>query len=264
MTIRKPANLKGFTIVEIMIALMIFAMVLTAMYSIWMSILKGSRAGLNAAASAQRGRIAIRTLEDVLLTAQMFRANVNYYYFYADTSTDFAELSLVARLPASFPGVGRYGDQIVRRVTFRVENGPNSDRQLVMTQAPMLATNIEPYLLVLAKDVTLFTLEFWDADPRVNDWVSEWTNTNSLPKLMRVALGLGKSLQRSSDPRDLYTRVVALPGISVPPEWQLGQPGQPGGQRGTNVVGTNFNRGQLPFPRVIPPGNTFQPPTRLK
>ena len=264
MKLRSAAPAKGFTIVEIMIALMIFAMVLTAMYSIWMSILKGSRAGLSAAASAQRGRIAIRTLEDALLTAQMFRANMNYYWFSADTSTDFAELSLVSRLPASFPGVGRYGDQIVRRVTFRVENGADSDRQLVMTQAPMLATNIEPYSLVLAKDVTLFTMEFWDADPRVNDWVSEWTNTNSLPKLMRVALGLGKSPQRSSEPRDLYSRVVSLPGISIPPEWQIGMPQQQPGQRGTNQPGTNFNRGQLPYPRVIPPASVLQPPVRSR
>ena len=40
----------AFTILEIMLAMGIFALVLTAIYSIWVAILKGSQAGLKAAA----------------------------------------------------------------------------------------------------------------------------------------------------------------------------------------------------------------------
>ena len=273
-----PARPRGFTIVELMVALFIFALLLTAIYSIWMAILKGTRAGLNATAAAQRGRIAIRTIEDALVTAQMFVANRQHYYFYGNTSTDFGELNLVSRLPASFPGVGRYGDSIVRRVTFSVRPGPNFKNELVMTQWPMLAaTNMEfePYSLVLARDVTLFLLEFWDTSPRVNDWISEWPYTNALPKLMRVSLGLGKMSQRPSEPLDLYTREIALPATAVEVAWQA--PFGAGGLRGTNIAGTNFGRfppgglpqGQFPQPQFpqpqFPPGSgTGQRPLRIQ
>lgn len=270
-----PAGKQGFTIVELMLAIFIFALLLTAIYSIWIAILKGTRAGLNATAAAQRGRIAIRTVEDALVTAQMFVANGPHYYFYGDTGTDFGELSLVSRLPASFPGVGRYGDSIVRRVSFSVRPGANSQNELVMAQWPMLAaTNLEfePYSLVLARDVTLFLLEFWDTNPKVNDWVSDWPYTNALPKLMRVSLGLGKLPQRPSEPLDLYTREIALPATAVPFEWQVPLGG--GQRRGTNAAGTNMFRPQpgglqpqpgQPFNPYVPPqGGAGQQPRRIR
>jgi hypothetical protein len=51
------------TIVEIMLAIGIF---MTAIYSIWIAILKGSRG--RAAAEVQRSRITMQMLEDAFLT----------------------------------------------------------------------------------------------------------------------------------------------------------------------------------------------------
>jgi type II secretory pathway pseudopilin PulG len=206
----------AFTILELMVAIGIFAMVLVAIYSIWMAILKGSQAGLKAAAVVQRSRIAMRTLEDAFLTVAFFTENYKYYAFVADTSGDLAAVSMVARLPASFPGVGRYGDQVVRRVSFYTRSGPDGLTELVMTQAPMLMvtnSSAEAYSLVLARDVTKFTLEFWDA--RENDWVDEWKWTNQLPKLVMISLGLGKKGGIGSDPQDEVMRIVALPAAAV-------------------------------------------------
>src|SRR5437879_5943157 len=53
----------AFTLLEIMIAIAIFGMVLTAIYSTWLAILRGKKAGETAAAEVQRSRIAIRALE---------------------------------------------------------------------------------------------------------------------------------------------------------------------------------------------------------
>ena len=207
----------------------IFSMIILGIYTVWTIILKATRSGQNAAAMAQRERISIRTIEDALLTAQMFSSNPRpYYSFVADTSGDFAALSFVARLPASFPGVGRYGDQFVRRVSFYV----NNDRELIMTQAPMLMgmqKDFEPYSLALAKDVTLFLAEFWGQDRGGEwKWVQEWTSTNQLPKMVRVAVGMGKSLSDGSKPQDVAMRVIALPAMAVPPGLQMGGPGMPG------------------------------------
>ena len=209
---------RAFTIIEVMIAIAIFAMVITAIYSTWVAIIRGSRAGLNAAAAVQRSRIAMRTVEDAFLTAAMFTENIRYYGFVTDTSDeDAASISMVSRLPASFPGVGRYGDQIVRRVDFFTQPGTNGANELVMTQAPMLLdpdAGVEPYSLVLARDVTVFRLEF--LDPKKNEWAAEWAYTNQLPKLVKVTLGLGKTKgSYSSEPLDEVSRVIALPATAV-------------------------------------------------
>ena len=227
----------GFTLLEVMIAIGVFMMVLMAIYSIWMSILKGTRVGLAAAADAQRSRIAMRAVADALLTAQLSQANIRHYAFVTDTKgSDFAEMSFVARLPASFPGVGRYGDTVMRRVSFTIKPGAKGLNELVMTQAPMLmdTEKVEPYSLVLANDVSKFDLEFWDVQKR--DWIDEWIYTNQLPKLVKVTLGLGK-VRSSAQPFDLVTRVVAIPGAAVTLDIQrpLGA-GQVGGL--TNQFGT--------------------------
>lgn len=230
-----PPRPRGFTIIEVLVAMWIFSMIILGIYTVWSIILKATRSGQNAAAAAQRSRITIRTVEDALLTAQMFTATVpqrRYYAFVADTSGDFAAMSFVARLPASFPGVGHYGDKLVRRVSFYVDN----DRNLMMTQAPMLMAmnkDFEPYSLALAKDVTMFLVEFWGQDKGEWKWVQEWSSTNQLPKMVRVAIGMGKSPSDSSKPRDISMRVVAMAAMAVPPQLQLGGPmGQPGGPGG--------------------------------
>ena len=56
----KAATRRAFTLVEIMLALAIFGAVMIAIYSSWSSILRGSKVGLEAAAEAQRSRVAVR------------------------------------------------------------------------------------------------------------------------------------------------------------------------------------------------------------
>ena len=256
MNTRGHLHSRAFTLVEILVAMAILSMVIMAIYSTWIAILRSSKVGLAAAAAVQRERIAMRALEDSLLSVRLFVANSRYYAFIADTTGDFATLSFVARLPDSFPRGGRYGGLVVRRVTFSVEAGKDSVNQLVLRQEPLL---LEPNVdeeenpLVLARNVSLFKLEFFDATPRVNDWVDEWTQTNQLPKLVRISLGLGQAGRYSSKPQDEITRTVALPAVAVQPVWQMAGPGPAAGQPGTT------NRSPV-NPRNQAPG---QPPGRI-
>src|SRR6185436_11694873 len=124
----------AFTIIEIMLAIGIFAMVLTAIYATWLAVLKGSKSGIKAAAEVQRSRMAMRTIEDAFNSTEMFVANMNYYLFVADTSGDMAAVSMAARLPEGFLGVARYGDQKVRRISFYTQPGKDGMNDLIMTQ----------------------------------------------------------------------------------------------------------------------------------
>jgi len=213
---------RAFTVLEILVAMAIFATVMIAIYSSWSAILRGSRTGQTAAAEAQRSRVAVRALENSLVSLQMFQANIKYYYLQADTSGDFASLSFVARLPRSFPRSGDFGDQVVRRVTFTVEPAPNGENVFVLRQNPILfdpSVDEEENPLILARRVRVFTLEFWG--PRSTDWEPEWLYTNQLPRQVRFTLGFGKPHQKVLPPEDVVTRVVSLTAIPIPPGMQL-------------------------------------------
>ena len=213
---------RGFTLIEILMAMAIFGLVMAAIYSTWMAIIRGSRAGLIAAAQVQRERVAIHTIEQALTSARSFQGDLQHYGFIADNGSD-AMLSFVARLPKSFPRSGRFGDFDIRRVSFTMENGPDSQRQLVVRQAPLLMDfdrDETEHPLVLAKNVKELLLEFWDS--RANDWTDAWSQTNQLPKMVKVTLRMSPPKQNysTSTEKEEIMRIVALPSIAVPAAWQ--------------------------------------------
>lgn len=252
----------GFTILEVMIALFIFALVLTAIYATWNGIMKGTASGIKAATEVQRSRMAIRSVEDALLTSVMFTENIKWYYFVADTAGDLASLTFVSRLPAGFPGVARYGDSVVRRVSFYPQTGSDGKTELVMSQVPMLLntnnTGSEGYSVVLARDVSRFELAFFDQQKK--EWLEEWKNTNALPALVQVTLGLGKSKSSSTAPEDIVTRIVALPAFAVAGVQAGPGPTGPGGPGSGMAPGQGIPPGgQVPPGGQIPPGGQYPP-----
>jgi type II secretion system protein J len=239
----------GFTLVEVLIALGILSVIMLSIYSTWTAILRASKVGLDAAASVQRTRIAVRNLEDSLVCVQSYAANQRYYGFMVENGDD-ATLSFVSRLPKSFPRSGKFGDLDVRRVTFSLENSQSSSsKQLVMRQSPVMMgwdEDEKNHPLVLARFVKEFKIEL--ADPRNGEWIEEWVQTNQLPKLVKITLQIADNERTMRKPTEIV-RHVNLPSSTVQVQWQRavmpGQPlpGQPPGQPG-----------QLP-----PPGGVIQP-----
>jgi type II secretion system protein J len=237
---RISISARAFTLIEVMVALALLVMVIAAVYSSWIAIIRGSKTGLTAAAEVQRSRIAMRTLEDALTSTRMFVSDADSYGFEGETGNK-AFLSFVANLPASFPRGGKFGDYTVRRVIFALEPAPDAGSQLILRQTPMWRdTDIDEkeHPVVLAKNVTKFELGFWDA--RSGDWLDEWTQTNQLPPMVKITLQFGGKAYQSK-PREEVVRVVALPSIAVPTMWQTpGQPGRPnGGNPGAVRPGQN-------------------------
>jgi prepilin-type N-terminal cleavage/methylation domain-containing protein len=204
-------NYSGFTLIEVMVAIAVFMLIMGSVFACWRCVVNGKIIAENAAAAAQRARIGMRTVEDALTTAEISKANIQYYAFLTDTSGQFASVSMAARPPADFPGSGLFGDNVMRRVTFDVENvgGMNN---LVMNQSPLLeALNDQntPYPITLARDVSVFMLEFWSEQD--GEWATALEVTNAFPPMIRVTLGVGHPANRSDVPYDLIVRVIAMP-----------------------------------------------------
>lgn len=209
---------RAFTLIEVLLAIAIFAMVMTAIYSSWSMILRGTRIGLTAAAEAQRTRVTINAIEDAFGGAIMYADNARYYWILADTSGQFAGISFVARLPRSFPGSGLFPGQPVRRVTFMVEEG-----YLKLHQSPLLEdpeASPQPYTINLAPNVNTFEMEFLDI--RRREWLPEWASTNRLPYMVRVAIGLGKEV------REPVLRVIPVHAVPITRIGGGAPPNQPG------------------------------------
>jgi hypothetical protein len=212
MKIRNSLPLRAFTLIEIVIAVTVFATIMIGIMACWKCIINGTQTGEAAAAAAQRARISMKSIEDALNNSEISQANIQYYSFVADTSQKFASLSMAARLPANFLGSGYYGDNVMRRVTFDVEKGENGSADLVMTQYPLLAKVNEqnpPKMITLAHDVTMFELDFWS--PKDGDWMTEFLFTNEFPPMIRVTLGIGHSGRDGTIPYDLISRVIPMP-----------------------------------------------------
>ncbi len=228
---------RGFTLVEIMIAFAIFCMLVAAVYSTWTLLLRSKQVGNDAAAQVQRQRIAVRTLEDSLTCIQSFQASLPYYYFVVQNG-DQPMLSFVARVPAMFPRNGRFGDFNLRRLTFTLEPGPASEKDLVLRQNPILMdmdSDEQNTPLVLARNVQDFAVECWNTNTM--DWVDEWLDTNSIPPLLRVSLVLGNTADPGNKASALaITRMIAIPSMTLPSLLEgrrgaaaPGAPGPPGG-----------------------------------
>ncbi len=232
----RQANAAALTLVEVLIAIGLLGMVVGAIYSSWTAILRASKVAQDAAAAAQRERMAIQVIEQALNSACLYVANGRWYAFVAENGQD-AFLSFVARLPESFPRAGKFGDLDVRRVTFSLEPGPNGQKQLVLRQSPLLMDVDEDeqnFPLVLARNVKELKLEFWDA--KAGEWTDEWRDTNQLPRIVMVALTMGRpgADTFSQGVQQQMVRFVNLPSKGVQPTWQVPalqptgpRPGQP-------------------------------------
>ncbi len=217
---RSPSPGSGasaFTLVELLVAIVVFGLVVSILYGTWTLVLRGNESALKLAGEAQRTRMAARTIEDALVSAVYFSQNPSHYSFNVDTSGKFAALSFVGHLGESFPGSGYFDGERVRRVTFLVESGKEGKSELKLYQNSMLAAGLEQdqglYPLILARDVSQFTLDFFD--PQKGEWLQEWIHTNQLPRIVRVTLGIGHGPRGSTVPDELICRIIRLPAVGV-------------------------------------------------
>lgn len=245
---------RGFTIIELITAMVIFSMVVAAIFSTYMAVVNGAVAANRAAAAAQRSRVALRTLEEALGATQSFTADSQYYTFDADNGTE-PYLSFVASLSPSFPRSGMFPGFNVRRVTFSVESGPNWGKRLVLRQNPILmdlSEDEQNFPLVLANDVRKFDMEFWDK--KKTEWLDEWTDTNQLPQMVKFTVQFGGGDQ-NSPPQDEVTRIVALPAVAVQPQWQA-----PGAIGLSPIGGMNNNNNNIGggYRGTMPPSQLLQ------
>ena len=225
----------AFTLIEIMMAMAIFSMVITAIYATWTLIIKSAQIGQESSAQVQRERVTFRTFEDALACARSFQADLQHYSFVVENGSS-PTLSFVARLPEFFPRSGRFGDFDVRRVTFALESGPDGQQLLVLRQTPILMEmdkDEENFPFVLSRNVSKMEFELWDS--RKGEWVDEWTRTNEIPTQIHLTMTYSRQnpdKPYSTTPPEVVSRVLDISSAMVPAGFQ-----RRGQSTGTNAPG---------------------------
>ena len=143
---------------------------------------------------------------------------------------------------------GRFSDgsslqELIGSMYFKdKESGTDAKRDLVLRQRPLIMDfdkDETQFPLVLAHDVTKFTVQYMD--PKTGDWLTDWVLTNQLPTEVMITVGLGHLDQYSTQSQDEQVGIVAIPVVSVQPQWQTG--GGPGQNPNGGGQGINLNLG---------------------
>ena len=182
----------AFTLVEAIVSVAVLSIVLAMVYGVFFSLARSTVAGAEASVEIQRQRIALKTIEDSLSGLVYYEQSKEQYSFLADTTIfEYPSISFVSRVPPDFLGNKEFGSQRLRRITFQVEDDEDLGRSLVMYQEalmqPVNTQDIrEPKRWVLGPNLDTFFFVFWSTIN--NEWVSEWTETNSVPSRLKFEL----------------------------------------------------------------------------
>lgn len=230
-------------------------MLIGALYSTWILVIRATIVGKGAAAQMQRERITMSTIEDGLTCIQSHQASIAYYLFIIQNG-DQPLLSFTSYLPDSFPRTGEFigmtpgggvMDYHLRRLTFSLQADPNGGNDLVLRQNPVLMDLSPEEIsnpLVLAKDVTAFAIECWDTNEL--QWDTEWDATNMIPPMVRVTVGFANAATGASQ---VITRLISFPAGTMPAQMQT-----------PNFIGnSNPSWGNVQNGNGPPPPGSFNP-----
>ncbi len=253
----------AFTLVEVMVAISVLAMAMSAIYYTWTAILRATRSGAEVAAHVQRERVALRTIEEALTCSVIYHhvngqqaqaAATNLYSFlWQSVDANHHEVSFVARLPHDFLGNALFPNQPLRRVTFAIEKNAEGREDLILRQQPLnalseaaMGVDLLAARTVLAQNVEIFQFFFWSTI--VNDWVDYWDTPEDLPERVRVMLALRDRQGREAMAEALSVREFSIRAEVITKDMLA--PDVPAATVAGGGKGGRFNPGNMP-PQLI-------------
>jgi len=191
----------GFTLPEVLTAVVIVGLVLVTLYSCWAAVLGATQSSTIAVQDAQRERMAIRAISDALAGVSWYE-NRKEGPLRLDDSLGFSHLKLISRVPPGFWGERELANYPLRRIEFVTEDMPGGESQLVMIQQALLAptNSVKVHRTVLLPHVETFAVEVHSGGIS-NTWEAFWPTlfeTNGLPWQAKVSLGAVKEFPRQS------------------------------------------------------------------
>lgn len=179
----------GFTLLEIMLAVTILAVVITAVYNTWSAALMAWKRGTQITDTFQRQRIVLDTLGELTTSAVFYGAKPELYAVtgtHSDTAGDsvsFVTASDVLLPPGEGIAAG------MRRVTISLQSDTNGKVFLGLVNAPALEdpdADAQNVTHIFSADVTGFTVRY--LDPQNAAWVDHWDDKTRTPSALEFTV----------------------------------------------------------------------------
>jgi prepilin-type N-terminal cleavage/methylation domain-containing protein len=222
----------AFTLVEILLAVAILGMVITAVYATWSAGLAGWKRSSSVSESLQRERVVLDTLMDLTSSLVYFGSKDRIYA--VQGLHDMAKgdsISFVTGSDALLPATEILAAGM-RRVTIAMGHDEAGRNLLGMVNQSALGTeanNEELQQRVLCMDVTGFGVRY--RDPRNGVWQEKWEEDGVLPSAVEYTVAFGGADPRT--PPIVVTRAIEIPAA----EFAMQSRGQTVGQQGSSTNG---------------------------
>ncbi|MEO6065516.1 MAG: prepilin-type N-terminal cleavage/methylation domain-containing protein [Lysobacterales bacterium] len=188
---------RGFTLIEILLALVLLALLMTAAYS-----------GFSASNRAvQRGEASIDATNKVRVTQQLLRRQIGQALTLAydqDSGTsapiliegESEEITFVSALPGYLGQGGAYVQQVA------LESGAGGGGQQLVFRHALLngfdPTDSEPWAerpVILLEEIDSLAIDYRGLDDagKLEDWSAEWDRRDRLPLLVRIEIDFKES-----------------------------------------------------------------------
>lgn len=198
----------GFTLVEMLVAVVIMAGLLGTTLSIWHVSISALKRGREATENLQRQRALLDVLTQTFNTALFSQENA---YWYVWETEDNGEEDLVSFVSAHVPVVGgpAQSDAVPQRITLSLEYDENSERVLLARVKNFLAYDLEDVekTIRLADWVNTFSLRYYD--PEADDWFDTWDYEDRMPGGVEITFSMASSKPGQDDV--VISKMLLLP-----------------------------------------------------
>lgn len=231
----------GFTLLEVLLAVAVLGMLVTAVYSTWSAALNSWRRGSEATEAFQRQRIVMDALGDLTQSTIFFQQSAALYAFVAKTNPGLGDsISFVTASDAYLPPSEAIAAGM-RRVTISLEQDQYRRTYLAIVNAPALRPNDDPSLPqlqahVISMDVSGFSVDY--LNPQDRTWSKKWEENQFPPLAVEYTVTFGERDGRF--PPIVVTRAVDIPVAAFVAAGGMAIPGMPipgvgGGENSTNT-----------------------------
>ena len=214
---RRRQKQAGFTLLEILVAMVILVVAFTVVWSTFSAVMKAWRKGDEVLQDMHHGDFLMEQIVSVIRSVAYFSSAPGTYGFWLEDNESGKfpadEISLVTSSAALMPidsatAIG------LHRIYITIDDNDDGDPSVAISAHPHLADpeeddlDIEPwYVSTMVKGFDCRTFNEED-----EDWEDEWEDTNAIPKFIQITLYMDP-LEKYGDPVEI-SRVIELP-VSV-------------------------------------------------
>jgi prepilin-type N-terminal cleavage/methylation domain-containing protein len=199
---------EAFTLLEIMLAITILAMVATAVYATWSAGLAGWKRSATITENLQRERVVLEVLTELTQSAIFFTSKDSLYEVQGTRVAQTGDsISFVTASDLLLPQTEAMAGAM-RRVTIAMSRDVQGRPFLGISNVPALQPEKapEPVMHVLSANVCGFAVRY--RDPRSVSWEQEWGEPSLIPSAVEYTIAFGSNDGRT--PPVVVTRTVEL------------------------------------------------------